>query len=210
MEEIVEYGFEDIVLPKVEFMAKFDPNTGSIISVGPSVAFENDEYKLPIDDDIAVMIIQGKMSLSSCMVNILENQVEISEVKSLFKIDDVLHRITERRFFNSENIDVLVSYSSDGEFFRFCLAEELGGNYKNPPNPTIKKNKKTIWGGETVMQFYITDYNDPNVLYQKIELKLSDLKNAELIVDQTAEFPKTFSIYTRRLFKNYVLDYEDN
>jgi hypothetical protein len=190
-------------------MAKFNPETGDIISVGPSMAFENDQYKLPIEEDIAIMIIEGKMSLSACAVNIEEGQVEISEVKSLFKIDDVLHRITERRFVKDQHTDVLVSYSKESKFFRFALAEELGGSYTNPFSPDTKKNRRTIWGGETAMQFYVTDYNDPNVLYQRIELTLLDLKDRELIIDQTAELPDTFSIYTRRLFKNYVLEYED-
>jgi hypothetical protein len=210
MEEIVEYSFNNVVIPKIEFMAKFNPNTGAVVSVGPAIAFENEEYKLPIDDEIAIMIIEGRMSLSACAVNINEGQVEVSEVKSLFKIDDVLHRITERKFVKELYTDVLVAYSKEGKFFRFVLAEDLGGIYKNLSSSSIEKNRRTIWGGETAMQFYITDYNDPNVLHQIIEIRLSDLKGKELIVKQPADLPNAFSIYTRRLFKNYILEYENN
>jgi hypothetical protein len=210
MEEIVECGFDDVVISKIEFMAKFDPTTGIILSVGPAIAFENDTHKLPIDEDIAVMIIEGKMSLGSCVVNLQEGHVEISEVKSLFKIDDVLHRITERKFIKDPYIDVLILYNKNKKFFNFSLADELGGCYKNLPTEHTKKNRRTIWGGETAMQFYVTDYNDPNILYQIIELTLEDLKGKNLEVNQTSELPQTFSIYTRRLFKNYVMDYENN
>jgi hypothetical protein len=210
MEEIVEYGFDDVILPKVEFMATFDPGTGSLISVGPSIAFKESKHKLPIDEEIALMIIEGKMSMSSCIVNVQENQVEISEVKSLFKIDDVLHRITERRFYQEGNIDVLVSYSKENQSFKFSLAEDLGGTLVNQSTPDSKKNRKTIWSGETSMYFYVTDYNDPNILYQQIILTLEDLKSKDVIIQQTQEIPKFFSVYTRRLFKNYILDYEDN
>ena len=77
MEEIVEYGFDDIKLPKVKFMAKFNPNTGAVVSVGPSIAFEHDEFKLPINEDVALMIIEGKISLSSCAVNFDSSQLAV-------------------------------------------------------------------------------------------------------------------------------------
>ena len=205
MEEVVEYGFSDIEIPKTEFMAKFNPETGAVISVGPAIAFENEVNKVPIDEEIALRIIEGTMLLSNCVVNIDENQVEISEVKSLFKIDDVLHRVIEQKFFDSDQIDVFVSYSKNGKFFKFSLAESLGGKYKNPPNPTAKKNRKTIWGGETLMQFYITDYNDPNILYKVIDVSLDDLKGKDFKVACKEPIPGRFSVYTRRLFKNYVL-----
>lgn len=207
MEEAIIYDFDNIVMPKTEFMAKFDPRTGSILSVGPSVAFENDEHKLPIDEEIALMIIEGKMALTSCSINIDEGRVEISEVKSLFKIDDVLHRIIDRSFAKDTEVDLLVSYSKKQRIFKFALSEDLGGTYKNKSR---KKLRKTVWNGETNMQFYVTDYNDPNVLYQKIELSLADIKGKEVVINQDVELPADFSIYTRRLFKNYILEYENN
>jgi len=210
MEEIVEYGFDDIILPKFEFMAKFDPISGFIQAVGPSVAFENDEYKLPIDEDIALLIIEGKMSMNSCIVNMQEQQVEVSQIKNLFKIDDVLHRITERKFCQNNNIDLLVVHSKKSQTFKFSLSTDFGGTLVNLCSKDSKKNKKTIWGGETTMQFYVTDYNDPNILYQQIEIKLVDLKSKDIIIEQTQEIPAYFSVYTRRLFKNYILDYEND
>ena len=32
-----------------------------------------------------------------------------------------------------------------------------------------------VWDGDTQMNFFITDYNDPNVLYQIISVKIKDL-----------------------------------
>jgi hypothetical protein len=207
MEELIPDDFSDIILPPVEFMAKFDPNTGIIIAVGPSIAFQDDQYKLPIDEDIAKQIIQGKMLLNSCKVNIAESQVEISEEKSLFKIDDVLHRVSDNQFIEIERIDIHIAYSKSKQFC-FSLAEDLGGTKTNPE--LDNKKRKLVWAGDTLMNFYITDYNDPNILYQTIQIPILELEGKNVTVDQLTTVPKEFSVYTRRLFKNYVLEYESN
>jgi hypothetical protein len=209
MEELIVDDFSNIVLPPVEFMAKFDPNTGMILAVGPSIAFQDDQYKLPIDQDIAKQIIQGKMLLNSCKVNIEESKVEISEEKSLFKIDDVLHRVSDNQFTDIERIDIHIAYNTESKQFNFSLAEDLGGTKINPLIDNNKK-RKLVWAGDTAMHFYITDYNDPNILYQKIEISIAKLEGKTVTVDQLTTVPKEFSVYTRRLFKNYVLEYESN
>jgi len=207
--EKINLDFSDIVIPPVEFMAKFDPANGQILAVGPSVAFQNEKFKLPIDEDIALQIIQGTMLLSSCKVNIIENQVEISEERSLFKIDDVLHRIIDRQFFDLDRIDISITFNQQLKEFTFSLAEDLGGILKNPKLSDDKK-RKVMWGGDTLMNFYITDYNDPNVLYFRLEFTVADLEKKDLTLKSLTELPKEFSVYTRRLFKNYVLEYESN
>jgi len=209
MEELILDELSNIILPPVEFMAKFDPNTGMILAVGPAIAFQDDRYKLPIDDDIAKQIIKGKMLLNSCRVNIEESKVEISEEKSLFKIDDVLHRVSDNQFIDIERIDIHIAYNTKSKKFNFSLAEDLGGTKINSLIDSNKK-RKLVWAGDTAMNFYITDYNDPNVLYQKIEISISKLEGKTVTVDQLTTVPKEFSVYTRRLFKNYVLEYESN
>ena len=54
------------------------------------------------------------------------------------------------------------------------------------------------------MKLLITDYNDPNVLYTMITLTVADLVEQKKIFENI-ELPERFSIYTRRIFKNYVL-----
>jgi hypothetical protein len=55
------------------------------------------------------------------------------------------------------------------------------------------------------MNFLITDYNDPNVLYKPFTIKISDLVGKKFVL-KNLELPTKFSVYTRRLFKNYVLE----
>ena len=54
------------------------------------------------------------------------------------------------------------------------------------------------------MSFLITDYNDPNILYKMVSLTVSDLVEKKKIF-KDIELPDRFSVYTRRIFKNYVL-----
>jgi hypothetical protein len=210
MEEIIDYGFDNIVIPKAEFLAKFNPNTGELLSVGPSVAFTGQDNILPVDYEMAMSIIEGKISLHSCIVNIEGGCIEISQVKSLFKIDDVLHRISKKNYREVENIDILLLCSKNKKSIKISLSENLGGTYKSNLDSNSKKNKKMQWNGETSMHFYITEYNDPNVLYQRFELTLDELKLNDVVINFSKKLPNTFSVYTRRLFKNYILDHENN
>ena len=61
------------------------------------------------------------------------------------------------------------------------------------------------WDGDTEIHFLMTDYNDPNVLYKMLSFKISDLIGNSKIY-KNFELPLNFSIYTRRVFKNYVLE----
>jgi hypothetical protein len=203
MEEIDFLDFSDIVIPPVTFYAKFDPLSGRVLSVGPKSAFFNEKHIMPIDEDIARKIISGEMSLRSCVVNIAEGDLEIAEVKALHKIDDVLHRIPEDKFAEYDTVDVAVVYLKENNSLVFELSEEHQGTRKSKVEG---KKRKVTWSGETLFNFYITDYNDPNVLYQRVEFKLTDIVGKTLEVDLVSEIPDKFSVYTRRLFKNYILE----
>jgi hypothetical protein len=56
------------------------------------------------------------------------------------------------------------------------------------------------------MNFFITDYNDPNVLFEIVSVRIKDLVGKSKIF-KNIEYKK-FSVYTRRLFKNYVIVYK--
>ena len=163
-------------------MATYDPNTGSVVSVGPSYAFEQETYKLNIDSETALLILEGKIQITSCFVEPDGDTMEISEVRSAIKIDDVLHRIISSEF-TEVAPDVLLTYNGD---LTICLSEEYNGK------------RKVRWDGNTDMNFLITDYNDPNIVYNMFTIKVITNLN----------IPGKFSVYTRRLFKNYVIEYK--
>ena len=205
MEEIIDFDmlFEPIILPPVEFFAVFNPTSGAITAVGPKSAFLNEEHKIPMDQEVAEMIIEGKINLNSCSVDITGDSYVISETRALYKIDDVLHRIVEVQHAEFDKPNVFLTYKANS--LTLELTEEYGGTKKLPKKFQPVKKKKINWAGNTDMNFLITDYNDPNVLYKPFSIKISDLVGKKFVL-KNLELPTKFSVYTRRLFKNYVLE----
>jgi len=82
------------------------------------------------------------------------------------------------------------------------MSERLGGTV-----PCLKSNsvKQTIWTDDVRLTLAITDYNDPNIIYYLITVNLSELKGQTKTIKDIKP-PSQFSIFTRKLFKNYVLE----
>ena len=205
MEKITEFDqwYLDWKPPVIEYVAVFDPQTGIVLSVGPSHAFENEKHKVPIDKETAESIISAEVKISSCIININSNTLEVAEIRSVFKIDNVLHRIISIEYADETPPEIYLTHNSKNKTLKIELSEEFGGT-KKPIVPI--KERKIVWDGDTEMNFLITDYNDPNVLFQIISVKIKDLVGKSKVfknVDSTR-----FSVYTRRLFKNYVIAYK--
>lgn len=193
--------------PEIKYFALFDKDTGRVMSVGPSHAFENESNKLEIDKEIAEQILEGKIWLEKCFVDINAQTLEISEVRQVYKIDDVLHRIIAKEYTEIEKPDLYITCDRKNKTVKFQMTEEYNGTYKQDEKFQPIKKRKILWDGDTDLNFLITDYNDPNVLYKMITIKLNDLVEQEKIIEDV-ELPIKFSVYTRRVFKNYVIEYK--
>ena len=170
--------------------------------MGPSHAFQNEKHKVPLDKETAESIISAEIKISSCVVNINSNTLEIAEIRSVFKIDNVLHRIISIEYANDVIPEIFLTYSSKNKTLKIEMSKEFNGTYK-PKIPY--KTRKVLWDGDTEMNFFITDYNDPNVLFEMFSVTINDLVGKSKILNNF-DYGK-FSIYTRRLFKNYVIKY---
>jgi hypothetical protein len=207
MEETVNFDqwITNFKQADIVYMVTYDPETGTVTSVGPSHAFENETYKLVIDTEIAEMIIEGKIQISSCFVDPTSNEFTISEIKSVFKIDDVLHRITEKQWSDLEKFDVYLTFDQVTKTLTVELSEEYQGTKKLPEKFQPVAKRRIVWDGDVEMSFLLTDYNDPNFLYTMIPVKVIDLIGKAKVLENL-DVPPKFSIYTRRLFKNYTLE----
>jgi hypothetical protein len=205
MEEVINFDkwASEYTLPVIIYVATYDPATGAVKSVGPSHAFENEKYKIDIDQETAESIISSETNIHHCFVNINSNTMEIAEVKNIFKIDDVLHRIISNEFFTENNIDVYMSYSSKTKQLKIQLSDVFGGTKKSKLSI---KQRGIIWDGDTEMKFLVTDYNDPNLIFEMFSVKINDLIGKTKII-KNINYDK-FSVYTRRLFKNYVISHK--
>jgi hypothetical protein len=208
MEEIVDFDkwLANFKFVDPEYVAVFDEYSGVVISVGPIHAFENEKNKIPIDRETAESIIEGKIKIGSCIIDLGANTLQIAEIKNIFKIDDVLHRVVSNEYADFDKPDLFITYYSKKKSLKIELSEELGGTKKLPKQFQPVSPKKIIWDGQTEMDFLITDYNDPNVIYDMISVKINSLVGKSIIV-KNVDYDN-FSVYTRRLFKNCIIEYK--
>jgi hypothetical protein len=207
MEEIVDFDLflQNFQLPEVTYSATFNPESGEVISVGPSHVFVDEPHKVLVDQEIAESIIIGKIPIGSCFVDITGNTLEIAEIKSMFKIDDVLHRISEKKWSLIESPEIHITYSKKKKDLTVQLTELYNGTKKLSGKTQSHKKRKVVWSGDTVMNLLVTEYNDPNVLYTMLSFTVNDLIEKKKVFSNI-ELPEKFSIYTRRIFKNYIME----
>jgi hypothetical protein len=203
MEEI-EYDFSFPIFEpaEIKYVAVFDKDSGAVISVGPEESFAHIDHKIQVDKEFVDGIVECKINIHNCFIDFYDLKLEIKEVKSLFKIDDVLHRIPESKFVAFKDADVYVTYDRNKSKLVFELTERFHGT--RPLLESEVKKQKMIWSGDTSMDFYLTEYNDPHQLLKTVKLTLDDLIGKSFETD--LQLPEKFSIFTRRLFKNYIME----
>ena len=185
------------------YVAVFDPTTGKVISIGPEFAFPKEINKVVVDSNLAESIINAEIQIENCMIDISSGNLEIAELKTLIKLDDVLHRIISTEYSAVTKPDVYLTYTKRTKTLKIQLSQELGGTKKSK---TEEKRRNFVWDGSTEMNFLITAYNDPNILYQTHVITINDLVGKTVTI-KNIDFDH-FSVYTRRLFKNYVIEYK--
>jgi hypothetical protein len=176
----------------IEYYATFKDD-GSLIGVYPSHAVNDVRNKIKIDEDIATAIASGVENLFSYKVDVpTQKLLKINKfsMHNLIKIDDVLHRIIDKKWSNIDSPDITVQYDTSTSMLNFSMDQKYSNNI--------------IWDGDTVMIFLITEYNDPNSLLEMINIRAGDI--TENTKSFNVELPKKFSIYTRRIFDKYVFE----
>jgi hypothetical protein len=189
-------------LSRPKFFVKYEPSDGSIVGLYPEHAVKNELHTVEVDDETAQLINDGKIQLSSCFVDFDSGNFQIAELQVINKIDDVLHRIIEKKWssFKGEE-DLYLTYNLKNTELTFELSSKYNGTKKS----SSKQQRKIRWTGSTQMTFLITDYNDPNVIIQVVTMSIDDLiDNSQTVkIDHPLE---KFSVYTRRFFPNYTIE----
>jgi len=193
-QELMDFD-EWISLPAnqtIEYYVTFKED-GSLLGVYPSHAIGDVQNKIKIDEDIAIAISTGVENLFSYKVDIPTRtllKINRFSMHNLIKIDDVLHRIIDKKWSNINDPDIIVNYTSDNNLLDFSMSSRY--------------SKNIVWDGDTAMIFLITEYNDPNALIEMISIRVGD------ITENTKSFqltlPNKFSVYTRRIFDKYVFE----
>jgi hypothetical protein len=193
MEEVMDFDqfIANYVPEKPEYEAIYN-GEGIVVSICPKGISNHIENRVSIDIDIVDQIHAGTLQLHNCFIDLDSKEIEITRQEYLKKIDDIFHRIPEKKFIDPNLIpDIKILYSKKTKKVKFSMTEKL-------------KGKKIRWSGDTVLRFYFTDYNDPHKIVKKIEFTIDQLHKKNLTFD--FDLDKRFSVFTRRLLKNYVLD----
>jgi hypothetical protein len=159
----------------------------------PGFGIEKIKNKIQVDLDIALGIYERGETLGHYKVDVISGRilkVNLSAITGLNRIDDVLHRVIDKRWSNISKPDISIEYNRKESVLTFKI------------NPLLKTVE---WQSDQDMIFLITDYNDPNVLQEMISFDVNEL--VKYPHKFKLKLPEKFSIYTRRIFDKYT--YED-
>jgi hypothetical protein len=194
MEQIVDFDawFASFIQKEIEYYVIYDPDSLEVIGVYPDHAAIDLEHKLKIDKETAEMFFDGKISLTSRIVDLVDDKLQLVKINSLVKIDDILHRIPDVNYIKLDNVDISIKFLYDKNLIKIQLS-------------SILKKKKTNVGKDNILKFIICSYNDPHIIYQIIDLSLDQLIDDDVIVPYNGNNSR-FSIFTTRVFKNYTFE----
>jgi hypothetical protein len=195
MEKIIpmEEWLKTLVVEEVEYYAVYNDD-GSIQFIYPC----SDPAQVPlpniqIEKEIGIDINEGRSNIFNYRIDLKNKKIQkiddISKVFGLSKIDDVLHRVIDKKWSNIVRPDVSIVYSKKESLLTFSI------------NPLLKE---ADWSGEQEMIFLVTEYNDPNSLKEMIRFTVNELIKYPQKIQM--DLPEKFSIYTRRLFDNYTIE----
>lgn len=194
MEKVIDFDkwLENFTPPTIQYYAIFDIATSMLIGIYPDHAAQNLSNKLLVDTEFAEAVFSGKISLTSCFVDEVDGKLEVIRTKSLKTIDDILHRIIDKRYANQSTPDATVRYISNDNTIEFELSDRL-------------KEKNIRWNGDTELKFIICAYNDPHKIYQVVRFTLEELLESNIKVSYIGP-EVSFSVFTSRIFKKYIFE----
>jgi hypothetical protein len=173
------------------YVASYDPMSGAVLAIGSETALAGENNKTTMDTELALSVLEGSIPIHRCYVDLDTKTVSIAEIKSIVKVNDVLHRIIESEHSLVSEHDIVVIYERTSKKFTIRTGKV--------------NNITTHWSADTPMSYYLTDYNDPNVIHKLVNTTIFELLSGPTVIDNV-DLPNRFSVYTKRLFKNYVLE----
>jgi len=194
MEEVIDFDtwIKNYVPQEIEFYAIYDSESYQVVGIYPEVAAIEKTHKIKIDKELAEDIQNGIIKMNSCFVDVEAQELQIIEQNGIRKIDDIIHRIVENKFSTISKPDIIVTYNQLSQDITFMMSKTL-------------RSRKIKWPESTTMQFLVTSYNDPHIVFQTLTINLEELHRQDQTISYTGT-GKRFSVYTRRLFKNYIFE----
>jgi hypothetical protein len=185
IEDFINF-LKNIKIPEEKYYITYD-ESGKIISLEPDILTDT-KNRIEIDRDLAYSFYDGNDSIMNYYVDTIEKKLHKIDVLTLVyglrKISDLLYKIPNKKWSEITDPDISIVYKN--KIMSITMKESL--------------KTKTI-EGETDLIFFITDYNDPNMIKEIINVNAGDLVESDL--NFTLDIEGKFSIYTRKVFENY-------
>ncbi len=188
---LFDQWIKTIEVPEETYFFEFD-SEGNVIALHPGQTVSKIKNKIQVDNSIALAIYEQGETLRHYKVDVISGRVikvNLASITGLHKIDDVLHRVIDKRWSNITKPDIAIEYNRQESLLTFKI------------NPLLKTVE---WQGDQEMVFLVTEYNDPNVLQEMISFNVNELVKYPQRIK--VELPKKFSIYTRRIFDKYTYE----
>lgn len=175
---------------EVKYFAIYDPENFKVVGIYPKGPAEDKEYKIPVETVVAEEIINGKVALSLLSVDIEAEELIISEKEFYITTDTNFYKITSESR-NLVSVSLTLKHHVKDKKLCFIASDNL------------IKQKEKFKDYKSSCLFYITDYNDPNILYDTIVVDIEELfskKQLEFMLDIEKD---KFSVFTRKIFNSY-------
>lgn len=175
---------------EVKYFAIYDPENFKVVGIYPKGPAEDKQYKIPVETVIAEEIINGKVALSLLSVDVETEELIISEKEFYITTDTNFYKITSE-YRDLVSVSLTLKHVIKDKKLYFIASDNL------------IKQKEKFKDYKSACLFYITNYNDPNILYDTIVIDLEELfskKQLEFIID--TEKVK-FSVFTKKIFNSY-------
>lgn len=186
---------------ETKYWAVYDPLDGTVLGIYPGQTANDKPHKILIDTFIAQHIQESVIQLNACFVDPIRQEFIVMYNRPVTKIDDVLHRVPNKNWSETLENDLYIEYVVEEKKLDVALTERFYGTRAADCEFKTKLVEKNIF--EILLM--ITDYNDPNVLHQLLRINIDDLIGKEKTF-YNLDIPNNFSVYTKRFFKNYILE----
>lgn len=176
---------------------RYDPDKGTILSIGPMKDESEKGDWSPIDYFTAIEFIELKKRMTDWiavpdplnpevakLINTVEEQMDYDISKSIYQIKKT-----------TDDIDANFTVEQHKDRWLLRMKENL-----------VNVLKDNDFYKEKVYNFYITNEDDPNILLDSFQVKMKDLIQGEVVVtdsDKSVCAKKDVSIYAYRLFDSY-------
>ena len=198
MEEVMDFDLwlESQKNLKPKFYLIYN-ESGLVTGIYPESAASEISNKIELSEELRFQLDSGESRIDSYRVDIVTKQLVILESIKFFPL---LIRATDMSYSSDKNFEVYITYNRQESLAVIELSSNLGGTKQDQT-----ERRMLDIHPELTMRLYFTDYNDPNCIYDTISLKISDLLEKSKKFTNLSLPPK-FSVYTRRIFKNYLID----